>query len=86
MLKNIIQSYPDLLTIFRFLWVNLQLLNICKQRSQHDVEAELGDVPYLHSMVHMLELYNEYSNTPLRFVNLLGGALCQCFFLQDRYI
>jgi ankyrin repeat protein len=29
----------------RFLWVNLQLLNICKQRSDEDIEIELRDTP-----------------------------------------
>ncbi|KAI9860062.1 MAG: hypothetical protein M1813_006410, partial [Trichoglossum hirsutum] len=28
-----------------FLWVNLQLINICKQRSDQDIEAELGNMP-----------------------------------------
>ena len=27
------------------MWVNLQLLNICKQRSDEDIEAELGNIP-----------------------------------------
>ena len=34
-----------LLTIFRFLWVNLQLINICRQRSDEDIEAELYNMP-----------------------------------------
>jgi hypothetical protein len=84
-LEKSIQCYLDLLTIFRFLWVNLQLLSICKQRSDQDIEAELGNIPR-GLIVHMLEFYNEYSNTLLRFVNLLGGALCGCFTLQNRYI
>ncbi|KAH0563452.1 hypothetical protein GP486_001989, partial [Trichoglossum hirsutum] len=28
-----------------FLWVNLQLINICKQRSDQDIEVELGNTP-----------------------------------------
>jgi ankyrin repeat protein len=34
-----------LLTIFRFLWVDLQLTNICRQRSDQDIEAELYNMP-----------------------------------------
>jgi ankyrin repeat protein len=37
--------YSILLTIFRFLWVNLQLTNICRQRSDQDIETELYNIP-----------------------------------------
>lgn len=29
-----------------FLWVNLQLVNLCKQRSDRDIEQELNSLPY----------------------------------------
>src|SRR3984957_6872963 len=45
MLEGSVRCFWVLLTIFRFLWVNLQLINICRQRSDEDIEAELYNMP-----------------------------------------
>ena len=45
MLEDLYHVIWILLTIRRFLWVNLQLLNIRNQRSDQDIEAELYNVP-----------------------------------------